>query len=318
MSGPLPVGLPRIEAVGFPCADAGASAAFFCERLGFTCLAEEQLDGGAEAALLGLEGGRLRRLQLGIGQERLNLVQVLDPGVGRRPGRPIPSDSRSCDLWFQHICLVTPDLEAVHERLQPLLEAGSITAVSAAPQRLPDWNQAAAGIRAFKFRDRDGHNLELLQFPTGKGDPRWHPPQGSPLPAVLGIDHSAIAIGDTARSRAFYAEVLGLTPLATGENSGPEQDRLDGLEATRVRITPLRCPHGMGIETLEYLAPNRGRPRPADLEPQDLAHWHLRLRVPSLDAVRRQAKACGVPVAETERGLRLEDPDGHAVVVLAA
>ena len=44
---------------------------------------------------------------------------------------------------------------------------------SPGPQRLPDWNTKAAGIRAFYFKDPDGHNLEILQFPPDKGDPRW-------------------------------------------------------------------------------------------------------------------------------------------------
>jgi hypothetical protein len=33
------------------------------------------------------------------------------------------------------------------------------------PQRLPDWNKAAGGIKAFYFKDPDGHPLEILQFP---------------------------------------------------------------------------------------------------------------------------------------------------------
>ena len=40
------------------------------------------------------------------------------------------------------------------------------------PQRLPDWNATAGGIKAFYFKDPDGHPLEILQFPAGKGDPR--------------------------------------------------------------------------------------------------------------------------------------------------
>jgi hypothetical protein len=39
--------------------------------------------------------------------------------------------------------------------------------VSPSPQRLPDWNANAAGIRAFYFRDPDGHPLEILQFLPG-------------------------------------------------------------------------------------------------------------------------------------------------------
>ncbi|QPN66679.1 VOC family protein [Synechococcus sp. CBW1006] len=319
---------PQIQSVAFTCRDAERSAAFFCDSLGFTLLGQDCIQGGAEAALLGLGQGQLRRLRLGVGQERLDLLQVLDPGAGQRPGRAIPPESRSCDLWFQHLCLVTPDLETLHGHLQPLLANGSLTAVSEAPQRLPDWNTAAAGIRAFKFRDADGHNLELLQFPAGKGDGRWHQPCPGPLPRLLGIDHSAIAIADTARSRAFYAAVLGLEALPSGDNSGPEQDRLDGLRETRVTITPLRCPQGMGIETLDYQLPNRGRPMPADQALQDLAHWHIRLAVSDLDPVAAQVAAYGGQLLSAgvldlgealppwQRGLRLADPDGHELIVL--
>ena len=44
----------------------------------------------------------------------------------------------------------------------------------------------------------------------------------------LGIDHSAIAVSDSARSIAFY-EALGLRVAARALNSGHEQARLDGV-----------------------------------------------------------------------------------------
>ncbi|MCP9828714.1 lactoylglutathione lyase [Synechococcus sp. L2F] len=328
MTPPLVSSGPHIEAVAITCASAERSAAFFCASLGFIRLAEERVEGGPQAALFGLPQGRLQRVQLGLGEERLDLIEVLDPGPGQRPGRPLPPDSRSCDLWFQHLCLVTADLAASHARLQPLLAAGAITSVSAAPQRLPEWNTAAAGIWAFKFRDPDGHNLELLQFPDGKGDPRWHRPRPAGASELLGIDHSAIAIADTARSRAFYSELLGLTALPSGENSGLEQDRLDGLSEVRVQITPLRCAAGMGIETLGYLPPNQGRPRLADQAPQDLAHWQIRLAASGLDRIAASAAAFGAELLPpglvaleagaggSRRALRLADPDGHELLLL--
>lgn len=323
---------PHIEAVAITCANAERSAAFYCQRLGFQRLGEQRLEGGPEAALFGLPDGQLQRVQLQLGEERLDLVEVLDPGRGQRPGRPLPPDSRSCDLWFQHLCLVTADLAASQARLQPLLADGTITAVSAAPQRLPDWNTAAAGIWAFKFRDPDGHNLELLQFPAGKGDPRWHHPRPAGACELLGIDHTAIAIADSARSRAFYSQVLGLAALPSGENSGLEQDRLDGLSEVRVQITPLRCPAGMGIETLSYLPPHQGRPQPADQAPQDLAHWQIHLAASGLEHIAESAEAlggqllppglleleAGAGASGRRRALRLADPDGHQLLVLEA
>ncbi len=65
---------------------------------------------------------------------------------------------------------------------------------SSGPQRLPDWNKNAGGIRAFYFRDPDGHPLEILQFPADKGNPKWHDANGR---LFLGIDHTAIVISDT-------------------------------------------------------------------------------------------------------------------------
>ena len=78
---------PQIQSVAFTCRDAERSAALFCDSLGFTLLGQDSIEGGAEAALLGLGLGQLRRLRLGVGEERLDLLQVLDPGAGQRPGR---------------------------------------------------------------------------------------------------------------------------------------------------------------------------------------------------------------------------------------
>ncbi|MCT0230070.1 VOC family protein [Synechococcus sp. CS-1324] len=321
---------PHIEAVAITCSSAERSASFFCGSLGFVRLGDHRLVQGPEAALFGLPEGRLLRVQLQLGEERLDLIEVLDPGPGERPGRPLPPDSRSCDLWFQHLCLVTTDLAASQARLQPLLAAGVLTAVSEAPQRLPDWNTAAAGIWAYKFRDADGHTLELLQFPAGKGDPRWHRPRPACAWELLGIDHSAIAIADSGRSRAFYSDGLGLIALPSGENSGVEQDRLDGLSGAKVQITPLRCRAGMGIETLTYLPPNQGRPQPGNPAPQDLSHWQIRLAASNLEQIAATAAAFGAQVLppglmELEagaspwtRGLRLADPDGHELLLLEA
>ena len=66
--------------------------------------------------------------------------------------------------------------------------------VSTGPQTLPATIPAAAGIKAFYFRDPDGHNLEVIYVPQGKGDPRW---QTKTEALFLGIDHTAIGISNT-------------------------------------------------------------------------------------------------------------------------
>ncbi|MEB3277158.1 MAG: VOC family protein [Cyanobacteriota bacterium] len=322
---------PRLLQVGFTCRDLEPTAQFYVDQLGFSRGAGWQLEGCRYATLLGLPQAALKLMRLHLGAECLELMQVLDPGPGQRQGHPIPADSRSCDLWFQHICMVCRDLDGAISQLQPALQSGRAQAVSTAAQTLPPWNTAAAGIRAYKFRDPEGHNLELLQFPPDKGDARWHQANGSasgnpePQPMNLGIDHSAISVASTETSCRFYDQLLGLRLGGDGINSGPTQDGLDGLSDTQVRITGHRCPLGAGIECLNYLPPNRGRAMPTDLGAQDLAHWQIRLQLDDLNAVVDQIEPFGgrlispgiVDLGEEgkalgfARALQVADPDGH-------
>jgi catechol 2,3-dioxygenase-like lactoylglutathione lyase family enzyme len=198
---------------------------------------------------------------------------------------------------------------------------------SPGPQRLPDWNPSAGGIRAFYFRDPDRHVLEVIQFPPGKGDPRWqrHPPGA----LFLGIDHTAIVVADTDASLRLYRDLLGLTIAGTSENWGIEQERLNNVFGARLRITALRASAGPGIELLEYLAPRDGRPYPADARPNDLVHWHTTLHVDDTETAARALRAAGSafvspgPVKLPDgafgftRAFLARDPDGHALQLAA-
>jgi catechol 2,3-dioxygenase-like lactoylglutathione lyase family enzyme len=319
---------PHLDSIGFTTADAGASAAFFVNHLGFGRHGDAQIvEGGPYGELVGLPGARLKLLRLTIGAEVLELTEILDPGPGARSGKPVPADSHSTDRWFQHICLVVNAMDKALAGLEPAIATGTITPISTAPQRLPDWNTAAAGIVAYKFRDPEGHPLELLQFPPDKGEARWHAEVPGPL---LGIDHSAIGIADTVASCRFYRELLGLSAGGEGVNSGPEQDGLDGLVGTQVQITGHRCPTGTGVECLDYREPNSGRSMAADQGIQDLAHWQLRLRVADLETIAGRVDQFGgrlispgivelgnqAAIIGAGRALQLADPDGHQLQLL--
>jgi catechol 2,3-dioxygenase-like lactoylglutathione lyase family enzyme len=197
---------------------------------------------------------------------------------------------------------------------------------STGPQRLPDWNRQAGGIRAFYFRDPDGHFLEVLQFPGDKGDPRWRRPVGGAL--FLGIDHTAIVVADTDASLRLYRDALGMKVAGESENHGTEQEHLNNVFGARLRITALRAPRGPGIELLEYLAPRDGRPAPDDLRANDLAHWQTRLVLAGGAAAAvaaEETRARGarwvspgwVALRQDESGFKarllLRDPDGHAL-----
>src|SRR5439155_1036010 len=143
-------------------------------------------------------------------------------------------------------------------------------------------------IRAFYFRDPDGHALEILQFPPDKGDPRWHRPSDR---VFLGIDHTAIVVGDTAASLGFYRDVLGMRVVGGSENHGPEQERLNNVFGARLRITTLRATAGPAVELLEYLTPRDGRPYPVD----EQLKGSVSVRLDELE-LREVAAALAVPL----------------------
>ena len=77
------------------------------------------------------------------------------------------------------------------DKAYALLRKHKVEHASTGPQRLPDWNKNAGGIKAFYFRDPDKHWLEILQFPPDKGDQKWQKKEK----LFLGIDHTAIVVG---------------------------------------------------------------------------------------------------------------------------
>jgi len=154
--------------------------------------------GEAYERFQGVLGLRMRVVRMRLGDEAIELTEYLTPR-----GRPIPVDSRSHDRWFQHIAIIVSDMDRAYASLRQ----HRVEHASPAPQRLPDWNANAGGIRAFYFKDPDGHPLEILWFPGGKGDPKWHQPSDR---LFLGIDHTAIVVSDTAQSLRCYRDTLGL------------------------------------------------------------------------------------------------------------
>jgi catechol 2,3-dioxygenase-like lactoylglutathione lyase family enzyme len=291
------------------------STAFYSGVLGFEKVSDVEVMGEDYERLQGVFGLRMRVIRMRLGDEAIELTEYLTPR-----GRPIPVDSRSNDRWFQHIAIIVSDMDRAYASLRQ----HRVEYASPAPQRLPDWNASAGGIRAFYFKDPDGHPLEILQFPPGKGDARWH---RSSNQVFLGIDHTAIVVGDTAQSLRCYRDTLGLRVVGESENYGPEQERLNNVFGARLRITTLRGPIGPGVEFLEYLTPRDGRPLPADARANDLAHWQTTLVTHDSEAVAQAVRhgPCAMlspGVLATDRalgfakGLLIRDPDGHTLAVV--
>jgi catechol 2,3-dioxygenase-like lactoylglutathione lyase family enzyme len=228
----------------------------------------------AEMAVLGLEGGGWRR-SMTLGESRLDLDWF------DLPGNLYPDRTNVSDLIFQHFALVTDDAHAAWRRVR---NAGATPITRGGPVTLP---QSSGGVTAVKFRDPEGHPLELLEFRAGS-NPSW---QGR---GMMGIDHSAISIADLAASRRFY-EKHGLTSGQRTRNQGPAQVDLDGLDGVEVDVLPMNPPNNPPhVELLDYRHP-AGRPHPP-LAANDVAATRI--------------------VWSANRDALLRDPDGHLLQLM--
>jgi len=270
-----------VDSVAITVSDMNRALYFYTKVLPFQVEADDEVAGDGYAHLLGVFGARTRVVRLRLGDEHIELVDFLAP-----EGRPIPVDSHSNDHWFQHIAIVVSDMDEAYAHLRE----HHVTHASTGPQVLPDWNPNAGGIAAFYFRDPDGNTLEILDFPPGKGQPRWQ----STEPLFLGIDHTAIVVGDTDASLRLWHDALGFQVVGESENYGPEQEHLNNVYGARLRITALKASGGgIGVEFLEYLAPSTGRPTPVDTQANDLWHWHVNVATGDADAAATAVRQSG-------------------------
>jgi catechol 2,3-dioxygenase-like lactoylglutathione lyase family enzyme len=305
-----------VDAVGLTVSDLDRSIEFFSKILSFEKISEVEVAGESYEHLQGLFGLRMRIARMRLGDESIELTEYLTSR-----GRPIPTDSRSNDRWFQHIAIITSDMD----RAYAWLRQNKVQHASTGPQTLPETIKPAAGIKAFYFKDPDGHALEILQFPSDKGAAKWHSPSAS---LFLGIDHTAIAIGDTDASLKFYRDTLGFRVAGESENFGTEQEHLNNVFGARLRITAVRAESGPGIELLEYLAPRDGRPIPPDERSNDLIHWQTRLVTTDAFSIAHsllERKYRFVSTGVTTMpdgalgfalGFLVRDPDGHVMELI--
>jgi catechol 2,3-dioxygenase-like lactoylglutathione lyase family enzyme len=306
----------EVRSVGMTVTDIDRAVEFYSQVLSFQKISDVEVWGSEYEKLQGLFGVRMRVVRMKLGDEVIELTDYLTPG-----GRPIPIDARSNDRTFQHIAIVVSDMDRAYQTLRK----HKIQYVSTAPQRLPEYIKAAAGIEAFYFRDPDGHNLEIIHYPPDKGDPKWQKPTDK---LFLGIDHTAIAISSTTNSLRFYRDLLGLQLKGESINYGTEQEHLNNVFGARLHISGLRTVKGVGIEFLEYLQPRNGRSIPSDTRSDDLAHWETTLVVDDASAAAQKLRASGYTFVssgivempkqtlEFRKGFLVRDPDGHAIRIV--
>src|SRR5437773_2293234 len=304
-----------VDGVGITVSDMDRAVAFY-SALTFQKVSDREVLGEEYEHLEGVFGARMRIVRMQLGDEHIDLIEYLAPR-----GRPIPVDSRSNDLWFQHIAIVVRDMDQAFAKLREL----KVQFVSTAPQTLPPSIPAAAGIKAFYFHDPDRHNLEIIYFPPGKGDPRW---QEKTDKLFLGIDHTAIGISNTYSSLKFYRDLLGFRKADESEHIGTEQEHLNQVFGARRHITGMRANAGPGVEFLEYLAPRDGRPRPRDVHANDVVHWQTMIATDDVDLLAKKLTdgnvgfvSSGVVAVSKDKvgffkGVLVSDPDGHDILLI--
>jgi catechol 2,3-dioxygenase-like lactoylglutathione lyase family enzyme len=305
-----------VDSVGMTVSDMDKAVAFYAQALTFKKVSDVEVCGQEIERLEGVFGTWARIVRMKLGEETLELTEYLTPR-----GRPIPPDSRSNDRWFQHIAIIVSDMDRAYR----VLRRNRVQHASTGPQRLPDWNKNAGGIQAFYFKDPDNHVLEILQFPEGKGNPKWHRPTER---LFLGIDHTAIVVSDTDASLKLYRDQLGFQIAGESENYGDEQEHLNNVFGARLRITSLHAASGPSIEFLQYLAPADGRAFPADTHANDLWHWQTRFAVADISSAEKRLFAAratwispgAVSLPESVSGFRkalmVRDADGHALQLI--
>jgi catechol 2,3-dioxygenase-like lactoylglutathione lyase family enzyme len=292
----------RIARIGLTVPHLDASCAFYCEALGFEEVRRERRSGSAFAALAGLAGARAEASILRLGAQEIELVAY------EVTGRPYPTPRGAADPWFQHFAIVTSEMDAAYQSLQS--RTGWTPISSNGPQQLPP---DKGSIVAFKFRDPDGHPLELSWFPPEKAG-AWGKADASRL--FLGIDHSALAVRDMAKSQEFYRNGLGLLPAGSQLNAGPTQAGLDGLPGAEVEISSLNTEEdGPHLELLHYRG---GHGQPFDrFAANDVAATRIISAARNSEALAaasttRGGRRVSAPGARPGREL-LSDPDGHLI-----
>lgn len=305
-----------VESIGITVSDMNISLPFYTDVLHFQVLSDDTINSEQYSNLIRVDDASVRITKLKLGDEKIELIDFIFP-----EGKSYPEDSHSNDLWFQHIAIITNNMDSAYA----WLKLNDVKNISIEPQRLPDWNKKAGGIKAFYFQDPDGHPLEILEFPPEKGKAKWHK---SSKQLFLGIDHTAIAVSNTDESLKFYRDVLGMEVGGESENYGIEQARLNNVEGAHLRITGLHSDFGPGIEFLNYLSPKEGRVYPSDVKANDLIHWQTKLTTNNIESLYNKLSKSGYQTITNvingfkdealifKAGFIVQDPDGHRLLIV--
>lgn len=143
-----------VESVGITVSDMNIAIPFYKNVLHFNVLSDDTIKSEQYAKLSKIQDASVRIVRLKLGDEKIELIDFIN-----YEGKTYPEDSHSNDLWFQHIAIITSNMDSAYT----WLKLNNVKNISVEPQRLPDWNKNAGGIKAFYFQDPDGHRLLITK-----------------------------------------------------------------------------------------------------------------------------------------------------------
>src|SRR6476659_7372770 len=114
----------KIKAIRLTVTDIDRSIIFYTKALHFELVSDSIVEKKPEHSGQ-LSNSKIRIATLKLGDENIRLMQYLD-----QPGKPIPQDSKSNDLWFQHLAIVVSNMDRAYTHLQSF----AIEPISTAPQ----------------------------------------------------------------------------------------------------------------------------------------------------------------------------------------
>jgi catechol 2,3-dioxygenase-like lactoylglutathione lyase family enzyme len=293
----------RLSRIILICSEPGRLAVFYESAFGFARTCEVSITESAFAKLLGIAGATARSVTLQLGEQEIELLGV------HPPGRPYPRPVLGQSALFQHVAIVVSNMESAYARLSS--HRGWSTISTDGPQLLP---LSSGGVTAYKFRDPEGHPLELIAFPSGAIPARW---QKYSTAECLGIDHSAISVAATERSVEYY-KGFGLKRTGGSFNIGREQDKLDDIAKASLEVTALTPPEipTPHVELLCYRGGFDGET--ANPDANDIAATRLVMKVETEAALKglctqRPGTLLSGPVRFEQGALcaNFRDPDGH-------
>src|SRR3989304_7228167 len=100
-----------VDAIGITISDMDRAVDFYSNVLSFKKVSDIVVEGEGDEELLGVPDLRIRVVRMQLGDEFISLIQYIKTS----DGKPIPVDSRSNDLWFQHFAIVVSDMDKAYE-----------------------------------------------------------------------------------------------------------------------------------------------------------------------------------------------------------